>query len=222
MHHIYIQLHSNSQALQKEREELELWCKNNSITNYTWIEDDLAGKIHRDRIQNLIKSIRPGDTVVATDIASLGHSLPTLLQVMGHLHANHCTLITLNDLRAETSAHQPASSTHATTATTLHPNRTMTLFVNHLREIVEIESRMKASRSLDVVHTKREEGVTLGRPKGAKRAASKTVLHGKTDRLVELYQAGQTLAEIAAELGVSRGTVSNYLKAEGLFHPYRK
>lgn len=203
MHHIYIQLHSNSQALQKEREELELWCKNNSITNYTWIEDDLAGKIHRDRIQNLIKSIRPGDTVVATDIASLGRSLPTLLQVMEHLHANHCTLVTLE-------------------GRTLHPNRTMTLFVNHLREIVEIESRMKASRSLDVVHTKREEGVTLGRPKGAKRAASKTVLHGKTDRLVELYQAGYTPAQIAEELGVSRGTVSNYLKAEGLFHPYRK
>lgn len=204
MHHLYLQLHSNTSALTQTREALESWCKTNNITTYSWIEDDLTGKIQPDRLQDLLNPIHPGDTVVTYDIASLGRSLAILLQVMEHLLANRCTLISLSDSR------------------TLLPNRTMTLFVNHLRDFVEIEGRMKVSRSLDIVHTKRTEGIILGRPKGAKRAAAKTVLHGKTDRLIELYQSGRTPAEIAELLNVSRGTVANYLKSIGLFQPYRR
>lgn len=75
---------------------------------------------------------------------------------------------------------------------------------------------MKAFRSIDVIHAMREDGTTIGRPMGAKKKPEKIILYGKTDQLIRLYNEGQTPANIAAQLGVSRGTIVNYIRANGL------
>lgn len=193
MHHLYIQHNSSGPALQKEREALELWCKTNNITNYNWIEDNLHGRISPEQVEALLAPIQHGDTVIATDIATLGRSLPMLLQVMTHLLEHRCCIVVIN-----ASAH------------TLHPNRTMTLFVNHLREIVAIESQMKAKRLTTVMKMKREEGVTLGRPKGARKSPEKSVLYGKEEQLHDLLSQGKNDREIAEALEVSQNTIRNY------------
>lgn len=218
MHHLYIQHNSSGPALQKERENLEQWCKANGITDYDWIEDNLHGRISPEQVEALLAPIQHGDTVIATDIATLGRSLPMLLQVMTHLLEHRCCLITIHEPQptptagpqqptpAQRSQHaMPNASPH-----TLHPNRTMTLFVNHLREIVAIESQMKAKRLTTVMKTKREEGVTLGRPKGARKSPEKSVLYGKETRLQELLGQGKNDREIAEALEVSPNTIRNY------------
>lgn len=180
MHHLYLSLHNNATALQQEREALVAWCVENGIKDYAFIEDNLTmGRIPEKAIKNLLIPIHYGDTVVVSEMSRLGRSLSMFLMVMNHIRDNECTVITLDGRIME-------------------PNRTMSLFVNALNDIVDIERKMKAFRANDVLHTMREDGATLGRPMGARKKLEKIVLYGKTDELVRLYQEGLSPGKIAA------------------------
>lgn len=195
MHHLYISIHNNAVALQKEREALVAWCVENGVSEYDFIEDNLTiGRIPDKRVRKLLNPIRQGDTIVVSEISRLGRSLGMLQIVMNRLRDNECTLVTLDGRIME-------------------PNRTMSLFVNHLNDIVEIERKIKAFRSSDVIYAKREEGASIGRPLGAKKKPEKNVLFGKEDELLRLHSLGYKPRMIAEVIGVSRSTVANYLKA---------
>lgn len=198
MHHLYISIHNNAAALQKEREALVAWCVENGVKDYHFIEDDLTmGRIPGKALRSLLKPINHGDTIVVSEMSRLGRSLAMLLMVMNHLRDNECTIITLD-------------------GRVMEPNRTMSLFVNALNDIVVIERQMKAFRSIDVLYKKREEGSSLGRPVGTLKNPEKMVLFGKEERLRQMYADHVPIVTMMAELEVSRGTITNYLKANGL------
>lgn len=198
MHHLYLSLHTNTVALQLEREALVAWCEENGVTEYGFIEDNLTmGRIPEKAIKNLLIPIHYGDTVVVSEMSRLGRSLSMFLMVMNHIRDNECTVITLD-------------------GRVMEPNRTMSLFVNALNDIVDIERKMKAFRSNDAIFKMREEGGIPGRPVGATKNPEKFVLFGKEERLKQMYADRIPVVQIMAELGVSRGTIMNYLKANGI------
>lgn len=204
MHHLYLSLHNNATVLQQEREALVAWCVENGVEDYGFIEDNLTmGRIPEKAIKNLLIPIHFGDTVIVSEMSRLGRSLSMFLMVMNHIRDNECTVITLD-------------------GRVMEPNRTMALFVNALNDIVDIERKMKAFRANDVLRTMREDGATLGRPMGARKKPEKIVLYGKTDELVRLYQEGLSPGKITVQIGVSRGTVFNYLKDNNLYEKRHK
>lgn len=71
---------------------------------------------------------------------------------------------------------------------------------------LEMAIQIKARQSYDSANGK------AGRPRGSKNTPERTVLHGKTERLTELLSQGLSINKISKLLGVSRGTISNYLK----------
>lgn len=174
------------------------WCEENGVGEYRWIEDRLVmGRIPDKQVLKLIAGVQKGDTIVAADISRLGRSLSMLATIMTEVHRRGVSIITLS-------------------GRTMEPNRTMSLFVNALNDIVVIEKDIKAYRSNEVLYIKRGEGAPIGRPKGSRKRADKNVLYGKEDMLRQLRARGLSPAKIAAELGVSRGTVYNYLAAHKL------
>lgn len=198
MHHLYLAIHNNAAALQQERESLVAWCVENGVKDYDFIEDDLTmGRIPGRALKSLLKPIQHGDTIVVSEMSRLGRSLAMFLMVMNHLRDNECTIITLE-------------------GRVMEPNRTMSLFVNALSDIVEIERQMKAFRSTDVLYKMREDGSNLGRPVGATKKPERMVLFGKEERLRQMYADHVPIITMMEELEVSRGTITNYLKANGL------
>lgn len=198
MHHLYIQLHSDTLALRKEREALVGWCRANGITRYDWIEDSLTGKrVSSRRIRLLLAGIGKCDTIVTSTLSRLGRSLPMLAMVMSSLRDKAASIITLD-------------------GRTMTPGPEFDDFVDNLSEIVSIEKEIKVSRTNEVLKVKREEGLVLGRPSGSRKNPEKNVLYGKTDELLRLRAQGLTQKEIGDRLGVSRGTISNYLKGRGV------
>lgn len=198
MHHLYLSIQNNAAAIQQEREALVAWCEANGVGEYMWIEDRLTmGRITDRLIMRLIAGVQKGDTVVASDISRLGRSLSMLATVLTELYRREVNVITLE-------------------GRTLATGRTMAAFTDSLNEIVAIERNMRAYRSNEVVFVKRGEGLPIGRPKGAKKAAEKNVLYGKSDELERLRAQGLSLQRIADHLGVSKGTIANYLKTRQL------
>ena len=57
---------------------------------------------------------------------------------------------------------------------------------------------------------KKEKGVSLGRPKGASK--KRTQVMADIGRIRERVAEGEAISSIAKELGISRNTLSKYLK----------
>lgn len=198
MHHLYIQINSDELALQKEREQLLSWCKKNKVEQYCWIEDNITvGRIPEKLILSLLSGVEKGDTVVVSEFSHLGRSLAMYLTVLSDLEAKEASVVSLD-------------------GRVLEPGSEFSSYVRNLRDIVAIEKSMKAFLSKNVLHARRQEGAVLGRPFGAKKKPEKIVLYGKTELLEKMRAEGVSCSAIARELGVSRGTVYNYIKDKNL------
>ena len=78
---------------------------------------------------------------------------------------------------------------------------------------IEVRSRLISKNTKKVLQQKKKEGVKLGRPFGA---IVKKRLEGKEEEIRQLLLQKVTKAEIARRFGVSRITVFNFVKRNGL------
>lgn len=178
---------------------MEGWCEKGGIKDYKILEEKLtSGRISHSQLAKLLEPVHSGDTVVATSLSRLGRSINMLISVMKILSLKGATIITTDDGKL----YLPGKSTED--------------FITNLEITAGIIRKIKAERSTEALDRAKAAGKRFGRPAGQKKTAEKNVLYGKTDRLVSLYSEGLSPAKIALQLGVSRGTVANYIKAKGL------
>ena len=78
---------------------------------------------------------------------------------------------------------------------------------------IEVRSRLISKNTKKILQQKKNEGVKLGRPFGA---IVKKRLEGKEEEIRQLLLQKVTKAEIARRFGVSRITVFNFVKRNGL------
>ena len=77
----------------------------------------------------------------------------------------------------------------------------------------EIERNLISQRTKEALARKRAEGVTLGRPQGAKTAPEKHKLYTKQTLIAELLKQGVSQRRIAKILRVDRGTLSRFIQS---------
>lgn len=198
MPHLYISLHADEAALEKERAKLVEWCEKNRMGHdCVWIEEGLTqGRVSVRQIRRLLEGLSGGDVLVVSSLPRLGRSLAMLTTVLEILCERGVTLITADD-----SHHFP-------------PSEATLAMVESLRMAVDLEKTIKAQRSCEALFVSRGEGQRVGRPVGSKRSPQKHVLYGKYERLDALHAMGLSVSAIAHELGVSRGPVTEYLNSK--------
>ena len=86
-------------------------------------------------------------------------------------------------------------------------------FFKGIEVAIEVRSRLISKNTKKVLQQKKEEGMKLGRPFGA---IVKKRLEGKEEEIRQLLLQKVTKAEIARRFGVSRITVFNFVKRNGL------
>lgn len=198
MHHLYISRLSESEAIQKERASLVQWCEDRGVTQYQFLEEDIrVSRIPEKLILKMLSPVAPGDTVVVAQLSRLGRSLSMLATVMVELYNREVSIVCLS-------------------GRSFTPGDEYDAFVGNLLDIVSIEKDIKNYRSCDLVSVKRSEGAAIGRPKGSRKSAEKNVLFGKYELLEKMLSDGVPAYKIADTLGVSRGTVGNYIHSRKL------
>lgn len=199
MHHLYLSYQPSAAALDAERGALVRWCEEAGVQEYRILEEKLtSGRISQFQLTKLLKPVLPGDTVVAASLRRLGRSINMLLSVLKILHGRGVTIITVNDGRI------------------FLPDEDTSAYIAALESFVALATGIKAERGNEALDRAKADGKQFGRPAGQKKAPEKNVLYGKTEQLEALRAQGLSPQKIAVRLGVSRGTVANYLKAQGL------
>ena len=148
--------------------------------------DTASGKLaRRPELDEALRGLRAGDQLVITKLDRLGRSLEHLIELSNQLQARGVDLVVL-DQGIDTST------------------AVGRMFFQILGSIAEFEHALMSERTMDGLAAARARGRTGGqKPKLGPRQA----------RLArEMYEAGElTVAQIAAEFGVTRPTIYRHL-----------
>jgi DNA invertase Pin-like site-specific DNA recombinase len=152
-----------------------------------------GAKVQRPVLDTLMGELRPGDVLVIWKLDRLGRSLRHLVELASVLLAQEIGLKSLND---------PLD-------TTTSQGR---LVFNLFASLAEFERDLIRERTQAGLIAARARGRLGGRPKGLPPEAEKTACAAET-----LYRERRlSVREIAAQLGIAKSTLYDYLRHRGV------
>ena len=154
-------------------------------------EDKASGKdLNRPELEEMIKFVREGDTVLVHSMDRLARNLDDLRSIVRRL--------TAKKVRVEFVKEQLSF--------TGDDNAMANLLLNVMGAFAEFE------RSL--IRERQREGIALAKKRGAYRGRIPSLDAARATELREKAASGVSKAALAREFGVSRETVYAYLRAE--------
>ncbi|MFG1300564.1 recombinase family protein [Xanthobacter sp. V3C-3] len=144
----------------------------------------------RDRLKQALEFVREGDTLVITKIDRLARSTIHLWEIVRDLDAKGVGLRVLN-LGGEVVDTKSATG-----------RLILTIFAG----FAQFEREMMLERQREGIAKAKAEGKYLGR---------KPTARAKSEEVLRLHREGKTPTEIAAAVGIGRGSVYRIVQAQG-------
>lgn len=144
----------------------------------------------RDRLKQALEFVREGDTLVITKIDRLARSTIHLWEIVRDLDAKGVGLRVLN-LGGEVVDTKSATG-----------RLILTIFAG----FAQFEREMMLERQREGIAKAKAEGKYLGR---------KPTARAKSEEVLRLHRAGKTPTEIAAAVGIGRGSVYRIVQGQG-------
>ena len=202
MNFVYLRVSRDSQDTDNQRHGVLAYCEKEEIFPLTFIEDTASGKIDwRDReLGAVLEKMREGDELIVSEFSRLARNTIGVLEVLEFCITRGIVVhIVKQGMKYDGGLQSKVMATMFALA-------------------AQIERELISERTKEGLARKRAEGVRLGRPKGA----GKRKLDDRFNEVKALNKAGHSDAKIARILGVSRKTVSDFLKVKGLQNRYER
>ncbi len=152
-----------------------------------------GAKSQREKLDEMLCQLRPGDILVVYKLDRLGRSLKHLVELINDLTEKKIGLVSLNDPVDTTSAHGR-------------------LITNIFASIAEFERELIVERTKAGLNAARARGRTGGRPKGLSKEAKTKAVAAES-----LYSSKKLpVSDICNQLQISKSTFYNYLKVRGV------
>lgn len=189
----YIRVSTDQQTTENQRFEIIKFCEKNQIVIDVWIEETISGAtdLKKRKLGRLIRHVRKGDIIIASELSRLGRNL---LQIMSILH--HCMNIGAKIWTIKDNYRLGADITSKVLA-----------FAFGLS--AEIERNLISQRTKEALARVRAEGKHVGRPKGS---CNTQKLAGRRKYIIQKLEDGCSRSEIAKKLRVHRDTLSKFIE----------
>jgi DNA invertase Pin-like site-specific DNA recombinase len=153
--------------------------------------DKASGKdTKRPQLDILMSFVRTGDTVVVHSMDRLARNLDDLRRIVQTLTGRGVRIEFVKEHLAFTGEDSPMSH----------------LMLSVMGAFAEFERAL--------IHERQREGIALAKQRGAYRGRRKSLSEAEITQLRDRLTTGISKAQAARELGVSRETLYQYLKAE--------
>ena len=193
----YIRVSSDKQTVENQRFEITNFCQKRNLYIDDWIEETISGtKAYNKReLGRLLRKVSKDDIIICSELSRLGRNLFMIMEILNICMTKECRVWTIkdnyrlgDDIQSKVLAFAFGLS-------------------------AEIERNLISQRTKEALARKRAEGVTLGRPQGAKTAPEKHKLYTKQTLIAELLKQGVSQRRIAKILRVDRGTLSRFIQS---------
>ena len=194
----YIRVSTDKQTVENQRFEITNYALNKNIIIDRWISEQISGTIAPDKrnLGKLIKCVKPGDSIICSELSRLGRSMFMIMSILNDLMENNVEVHTVKegyrlgqDLQSKVLAFAFSIS-------------------------AEIERTLIAERTAEALKRCKAEGIALGRPKGRKNNQYKLSEH--EGELRRMLKEGYKKTDIINYFGISSATLYNFMKRKGI------
>ena len=189
----YIRVSTDRQTVQNQRHAITKFCLSENLSIDGWIQETISGtKSYSKRaLGALLGRVREGDLIVCAELSRLGRNLFMIMEILNICMTKGCRVWTIkdnyrlgDDIQSKVLAFAFGLS-------------------------AEIERQLLSQRTKEALESRREQGVTLGRPPG--RGNKHYKLDDQAETIIRLLETGHSKSSIARSLGVSRNTLQRWL-----------
>ena len=194
----YIRVSSDKQTVENQRFEINKFCEQQNFHIDDWIEETISGtKAYTKReLGVLLKKVGKDDIIICSELSRLGRNLFMIMEILNICMTKECRVWTIkdnyrlgDDIQSKVLAFAFGLS-------------------------AEIERNLISQRTKEALARKKTEGVTLGRPQGAKTAENKRLLYSQHNLIQELLKESVSQRKIAKICKCHRNTIARYIKSE--------
>lgn len=184
----YLRVSTEHQVLDNQKNEIEKFAAEKGISIDLWVTEIVSGKKRgRDRkLGNLVRRLKPGDTLIVTELSRLSRTLLDIMTIVGDLLKKNVSLYSTKEKCAFDDS----------------INSKVLLFAFGL--VAEIERNLISMRTKEALALRKETGVKLGRPNGP--SPKVRALIDDKDKIARMMRSGQSVAAICRRYQVSRTT----------------
>lgn len=191
----YLRVSTDKQDVDGQRLELLDYARTQGLSIDDFIEATLSSRASRRerRIDDLVTQLQPGDTLMVTELSRLGRSTVEVIALINTLLTNQVRVI-VKKQGLDIRNHDMQSKVMVTL---------FSLFA-------ELERDLISARTKEALAAKKQQGVTLGKPKGT---IQKSKFDADRERIDELLALGLSVRKIAKVLGYpNHVNLNTYLK----------
>lgn len=198
MHYAYVRVSTDKQSIENQQFEILKFANQKTIHIHQWIEETISGtKSFQDRsLGQLVSTLTSSDTLIVTELSRLGRSVMEVMSILNVLMNKKVKVISIKE------------------GYELGDTLDSKILAFAFSLSADIERNMISSRTKEALARKKQEGRTLGRPKGS--LSKETKLTGKDQDIKALLQKRIPLSSIARIMGVHRLTVKSYIESRCL------
>ena len=190
----YIRVSTDTQTVENQRYEINKYAEKEGFCIDKYIEETVSGSknYNKRRLGILLKKIKCGDVIIASELTRLGRSLYMVMDILHYCMDKGIKVITIKD------------------GFTLCDDISSKVLAFAFALSSEIERKLISQRTKEALERLKKEGVKLGRKIGSKNKYTKLDPY-KEDTLY-LLEKGNTKISIAKKYKVHINTLYNYLK----------
>lgn len=198
MIYAYIRVSTDKQTVENQRFEIEKFAKKQEIHIDKWISETVSGtKDAKDRkLGTLIKKLKKGDTLIASEISRLGRRLMEVMSILNTLMQKKITVLTVKEKYE------------------LGNNIQSQILAFAFGLSAQIERDLISQRTKEGLARRVAEGKKLGRHIGGHN--SKYKLTGKEELIRTMLEYKYSKAAICRKLKCNPATLDDHLVRMGL------
>jgi len=195
----YLRVSTNHQDIQSQKYEILDYCHKNDIQIDEFIEVEMSSRksFEKRKIDILINQLREGDQIIVSEMSRIGRSTGEVLNIVNDLVAMGVNIHIIKQNMILTDNGDMQSK----------------IMVTMFSLFAELERDLISQRTKRALEARKAAGVKLGRKKGSLGVSK---LDGQIDTISDLISKKVSISSIAKILGVSRGTVYNFISSRNV------
>lgn len=192
----YLRVSTQKQSLENQRNEIRKFALQKGLEIQKWEMETVSGSLAKnDRaLGPVLKRLKKNDVIIVSEISRLSRKM---LEIMAIFHSCIEKEITLYSIKEGYEFGNTMNSKIMGFAFSIS---------------AEIERNLISMRTREALALRREQGVTLGRPKHS--CSQQKRLQAHTEQIADMITQGIPHAHIARQFGVARNTLYTFLRKQ--------
>ena len=188
----YLRVSTGKQHLANQKEEILRYTEARQFTVDCWVTEIVSGKKNEKerKLGRLLRRLKPGDTLIVTEISRLSRTLTDIMEIMGKCLRKKIRLYTTKE------------------GYTFDDSINSKVLCFAFGLVAEIERNLISMRTKEALAMRKANGVILGRRKGS--YTKLNILINNTHTVLEMLEDQYTILDICRHFDISRETFNKF------------